>query len=248
MGDPPGSGEARLIGTALVSVIIPVRNGERFIAEALSSVVAQSYPRIEVVVVDDGSDDGTADIVRRTPDPRIRYVRQEPGGAAAARNLGVRLACGAYLSFLDADDVWDADKLRLQIAAFSSHGPALDMVFGHVRPFHEASWPPAADADPAHPASPGYSSGTLLVRTPSFHRVGFFDSRWRVGEFIDWFMKSTEAGLSHLMLPDVVMRRRIHGDNMTRWMRQARSDYARIVAAAIERRRRHARGPLTSGA
>jgi glycosyltransferase involved in cell wall biosynthesis len=68
-------------------------------------VVAQSYPRIEVVVVDDGSDDGTEDIVRRTPDPRIRYVRQEPGGAAAARNLGVRLACGAYLSFLDADDV-----------------------------------------------------------------------------------------------------------------------------------------------
>jgi glycosyltransferase involved in cell wall biosynthesis len=220
-----------------VSVIIPVRNGERYLAEALGSVRAQSYRHLEVLVVDDGSEDGTAEVVRRARDPRVRYVYQEPGGAAAARNHGIRLARGHYLAFLDADDLWDENKLGLQVAALAGPGSPPDMVFGHARAF--AGHPAELPAEPGAPRHevPGYSSGTLLIGMETFRRVGFFDARWRVGEFIDWYLRAVEAGLTHVMLPDVVLHRRIHGDNVTRRAGAARSDYARVVAAAIARRR-----------
>jgi glycosyltransferase involved in cell wall biosynthesis len=225
------------VGRGTVSVIIPVRNGERFLAEALGSVLGQSYPHLEVLVVDDGSEDGTAEVVRRARDPRVRYAYQRPGGAAAARNHGVRLAGGHYLAFLDADDLWHESKLRLQVATLAGSDSPPDMVFGHARAF--AGHPGGLSAEPGAPRHevPGYSSGTLLIGTEAFRRVGFFDVRWRVGEFIDWYLRAVEDGLTHVMLPDVVLHRRIHGDNATRRAGAARSDYARVVAAAVARRR-----------
>src|SRR5262245_16865951 len=126
-----------------ISVIIPVYNGERYLAEALVSVLAQTHPPTEIIVVDDGSTDTTAQIAQRYA-PRIHYHFRPRGavsGAAAARNHGAYLAQGDYLAFLDADDVWLPDKLRLQMAAFA-HDPALDQVFGHVQQFISPELPP----------------------------------------------------------------------------------------------------------
>lgn len=97
-----------------VSVVIPVYNGERFLADALQSVVNQTFRDLEIIVVDDGSTDGTGKIVRQFPGP-ISYHRQENQGAGVARNVGVSLAQGEWVAFLDADDVWYPEKLSVQV-------------------------------------------------------------------------------------------------------------------------------------
>lgn len=104
----------------LVSVVIPAHNAERFIDEAIASVLGQSHRRIEVIVIDDGSTDGTAARVRAHRGP-VSYVHQAHGGVGSARNRGIALATGDYVAFLDADDVWEPEKLAVQIDIASRH-------------------------------------------------------------------------------------------------------------------------------
>jgi glycosyltransferase involved in cell wall biosynthesis len=213
----------------LVSVIIPVFNGERYVADAIASVLAQRHHALEVIVVDDGSTDASADVVRRIVDARCRLVRQTSSGAAAARNRGISESTGTLLAFLDADDVWTPDKLERQLHALTAE-PEIDMVFGHYVTF--------SGGHDAGDARPGYSLGTMLVRRESFLKVGPLSTAWRVGEFIDWYARAEEAGLRHAMLPDVLLRRRAHDDNLTARQRHAAVDYARIVRGIAARRAR----------
>lgn len=219
----------------LVSVVIPVHNGERYLGEAIESILAQTYRPLELVIVDDGSTDNTAAVCRRFTG--IRYIYQPHAGAAAARNRGVDAACGALLSFLDADDLWAPEKLPRQIAALDTD-PRLDMVLGHVQQFHS----PELDA-PAKARIAGDGAvlaghvGTLLIRRAPFLRVGPFATEWRVGEFIDWFARAAELGLIHVTIPDVTLLRRLHTRNMMVRERQSTVDYVRILKAALDRRR-----------
>jgi len=212
----------------LVSVIVPVRDGERHVAETLSSVLDQSYVHHELVVVDDGSSDGTRDVLRGFGEA-IRWVGQEPSGTAVALNRGVGLARGPFLAFLDADDLWTPRKLELQMAALKAD-PGLDLVFGQVRQFRDG------ERGGERPV-PGLSKGAMLIRREAFDRVGPFDTSWRVGDFVDWYARATEAGLVSEVLPEVVMLRRIHAGNTTRAKPEALVDYARVARAALERRR-----------
>ena len=107
----------------LVSIIIPAYNAELWIAESIGSVLAQTWRELEVIVVDDGSQDATPEIVAGIGDPRVRLIRQENRGAAAARNHGLKLARGNYLQFLDADDLLSADKLELQMIELDGAPP-----------------------------------------------------------------------------------------------------------------------------
>jgi glycosyltransferase involved in cell wall biosynthesis len=213
----------------LVSVIIPVFNGERYVDDAVASVLAQRHHALEVIVVDDGSTDASADVVRRIVDARCRLVQQASSGAAAARNRGISESTGALLAFLDADDVWTPDTLERQLHALTAESE-IDMVFGHYVTFGRGG-----DPDDARP---GYSLGTMLVRRERFLNVGLFSTAWRVGEFIDWYARAEEAGLRHVMLPDVLLRRRAHDDNLTARQRHAAVDYARIVRGIAARRAR----------
>ncbi|MBQ8555580.1 MAG: glycosyltransferase [Clostridia bacterium] len=107
----------------MISVIIPTYNRRALLLRAVDSVLRQTYADLECIIVDDGSTDGTAEAVRRLPDPRIRYVRQERNaGACAARNRGVDMARGAYIAFLDSDDVWHPDKLEKQLVLLERTG------------------------------------------------------------------------------------------------------------------------------
>jgi len=121
------------MNNTLISVIIPVYNCERYLAEEVESVLAQTWGRIETVFVDDSSTDGSADVAKRFS-PLVRYDLQPHVGPGAARNRGVKLAQGDYLAFLDADDLWAGNKLELQMAAFNSD-TLPDAVFGHVEQF-----------------------------------------------------------------------------------------------------------------
>ena len=221
----------------LVSVIIPVRDGELYLAEAVRSVLEQSYRHVDPIVVDDGSEDGTPELLSAFG-TTVRSVRQEPAGTAAAVNRGVELARGDFLAFLDADDLWTRQKLELQMAALAGN-TKLDLVFGHVRHFHSPELSAderAAVACPAE-AMPGPSKGTMLVRRESFVRVGAFDTTWRVGDFVDWYARAQECGLVAETLPDVVMLRRVHMRNTSRRAQDAYVDYARVARAALTRRR-----------
>jgi glycosyltransferase involved in cell wall biosynthesis len=220
-----------------VSVIIPVYNCQAYLAEAIDSVLSQTCPPGEIIVVDDGSSDDSRDVAMRYSG-QVRYVHQENQGIGAARNRGVDLAAGDLLAFLDADDVWLPNKLAIQMAAFESK-PDLDMVLGQVEQFvtPELSADARATIGDGEQVMPGYVAGTVLVKRDSFLRVGPFSTDWRVGEFMDWYAKAREAGLRDVMLPDIVTRRRIHTSNVGIRERKSQGDYVRILKAALDRRR-----------
>jgi glycosyltransferase involved in cell wall biosynthesis len=104
---------------SLVSCIVPVFNGERYLREALDSILAQTYRRLEIVVADDGSADGTAGVVATFGD-QVRYIRQANQGPSSARNLGIHVTTGEFIAFPDADDLWHAEKLERQVARFQA--------------------------------------------------------------------------------------------------------------------------------
>lgn len=217
----------RLLSSGVdVSVVIPVRNGEQFLTEAIESVLGQSRPPLEVIVVDDGSSDSTSDVAQAFGS-RVRYVPQPPLGVAAALNCGVGLVRGKLLAFLDADDVWGDNKLELQVAAFRDH-PEIDAVFGHLANVGEAG--------DVRETFAGWSRGTMLIRMEAFARVGPF-KQWRLGEFIEWYARAVDLGLTLLMLPELVLMRRVHDANVGVQRRDERSEYARVLKAVLDRRR-----------
>jgi glycosyltransferase involved in cell wall biosynthesis len=220
----------------LVSVVIPVRDGAAFVAAAIDSVCGQSLGDLEVIVVDDGSTDASFAIAAGHPDGRIRAVRQAATGAAAARNHGARLARGEWLAFLDADDLWVAEKLRLQLAALEQTRSAT-MAFGHVQEFLSPEFA-TAGAERAIPRLlPGYSVVTLLLRRRDFVVAGDFDERLMTGEFADWYDRGRTAGLEPLLLPDTLTLRRIHAGNLHRRRRADSQGYPAMLKAMLDRRR-----------
>ena len=221
-----------------VSVIIPVRNGALYIASAIESVLEQTEPPAELLVIDDGSKDETADIVSQFFNRGVRLIQQPPGGAAAARNAGVKLARQQLLAFLDADDLWTSTKLEQQCAELQSD-PALDMVFGYVRQFVSPDVGPAtwARLRCPHEAIAGHLAGTMLIRRKSFERVGLFETEWAVGEFLAWYARAQLLHLREKMLPAVLLERRLHSTNQGVLKRSERGDYVRLMKKILDCRR-----------
>ncbi len=221
----------------LVSVIIPAYNSERYLAEAIESVLSQAYPALEVIVVDDGSTDGSARVAREHE--AVRCVHQPHRGVCAALNNGIENARGGLLAFLDADDLWTEGKLERQVAALVAD-PDLEAVFGHVEQFASPELAETTDIRiPSHiERMAGYHKGTMLIRRKALLRVGLFDFRWEAVDFVDWYARAVEQGLRSRLLPEVDMRRRIHNDNCGVRLRDtARASYARILKASLDRRR-----------
>ncbi len=225
-----------------VTVIIPVFNCECYLAEAIESVLAQDSQPIEIVVVDDGSTDTSGAIAKGYENESIRYTYQPNGGIGAARNRGVALARGALLAFLDADDLWVPERMSLQRAAMERE-PELDMVFGQVTQFYSPELGPSLEASRIDDQEvlPGYCAGTMLIRRDAFERVGFFDTQWRTGEFVDWYSKAIDMGLRSTLIPKVLLRRRVHTSNSGIRERESRIDYVRILKRTLDRRREEGR-------
>ena len=227
---------------SLVSVIIPVYNGERYLAQAINSVLDQTYRPIEIIVVDDGSTDRSAEVARSFSET-VHYYCQPNSGSGAARNEGVQRSHGSFIAFLDADDLWVKEKLSIQVALLEAD-PGLDMVFGHVSQFYSPDLDEAIKKKVACPTGtlPGYHVGTLLIRRETFLHVGVFNPALQCGEFLDWSFRAKERGLKELLLPDVLMKRRIHSSNMgivksNTQTDNSHADYVRVLRAALDRRR-----------
>ncbi|MCS6910324.1 MAG: glycosyltransferase [Anaerolineae bacterium] len=219
-----------------VSVIIPVRNQERYLGEAIASALAQTRPPDEIIVVDDGSTDGTSDVARQYAD-RIRYVYQPPHGAPAARNRGLALATGDAIAFLDADDIWLPTKLEAQLTALEAQ-PEIDVVFCYVEQFvsEDAQEVVASVPDRLRHLPAVYASG-MLVRRAAFERVGRFDERFIRADVVDWIVRSRQRGIGELTLPNVLVRRRWHAGNLSRVSRALDNEYAHVAKAALARHR-----------
>jgi glycosyltransferase involved in cell wall biosynthesis len=220
----------------LVSCIVPAYNGERYLGETLDSILGQGYEPLEVLVCDDGSTDRTPDVVAGYG-PRVRYLRQVNAGPCAARNLGVAHATGEYFAFLDADDLWLPDKLARQMARFTARSD-LDYSVCHVQNFVDPRETGVAVEPDRLAPLPGFTTVALVVRRRSFDCIGGFDQSLKHSSETDWFLRADEAGAVKELLPDVLVRRRLHGSNRSaRFASRSRDEYLHTVKAALDRRR-----------
>jgi len=219
----------------LVSVIIPVHNGERFIADAVNSVLSQRYPSIEIIIIDDGSTDGTEAVVRRLP-CEVHYFKQGQQGPAAARNRGVRDASGDYVAFLDVDDLWPEHMLRTCMDELRLR-PDLDVVRGYSQ---------VMELDPAtgtyeYRGNPKesfpYSIASGVYRKRVFDRVGLFDKSLLFGEDTDWYHRARELDVPMHRVEAITLHVRRHGDNMTHAKTAVELNLLRVLKKSIDRRR-----------
>jgi glycosyltransferase involved in cell wall biosynthesis len=220
-----------------ISVIMPCYNAARYVGEALRSVCGQSPRPIEVIVIDDGSTDESAAIAEGFG-PLVRCARQENRGISDARNRGLALARGNVIAFLDADDVWTADSLTRRAEVLDTDTEA-DCVAGLVEQFVSPELPDEIRARLVCPegASAARAAGSLLIRRRVFDRIGVFDPSFRIGETIDWIARADAAGVAMRTVDAIVLRRRLHDQNTGVRNAHLRSEYLRVLKAALDRRR-----------
>ena len=220
----------------LVTVIVPVYNGERYVGSALKSIFEQDYRPLEIIVVDDGSVDGSADIAKSFPE--IRYIHQFNQGVAVARNIGLDAARGQFIAFLDQDDLWMPNKLNRQIDYLLKY-PQIDCVLTKGRLFLE----PGIDApswlkkDLLLEDHAAYVPSALVVRKTAFEKVGRFDPAYSMGSDSDWFFRAKNCGISVVVLPETLVHQRIHRDNHSYQAQLACSEMLKIVKTSIDHRR-----------
>lgn len=227
--------------TPKVSVVIPVYNRERYLAEAIDSVLAQTFADFELLIVDDGSQDRTVEIAKSYRDPRIRIVQHERNqGVAAARNTGVTQARGTYVAFQDSDDIAYPDRLARQVAFLDSHpdyaavGAWIDWMGEDGRPLGKAKRKATDTEDIAAQSlfRAGLENTTAMVRRTELARYPY-DERFAVSEDFDLW---TRIAADHKLagLPRVLVRRRVH-DRQTTRVQSARAQAARsdIVARQL---------------
>ena len=227
-----------------VSCIIPCYNAERFLGEAIESVIAQTLSPAEIIVIDDGSTDGSATVAARYAD-RVSYLRQENAGPAAARNRGIELTHGNFVAFLDADDLWHPEKLERQAAKFTAR-PELEACVTHLTAFWEVEVRHEQEALQGHARTrsslPGYVMQTMLARRSAFAKAGILNPALRCGEDTEWFIRARDEGVVLELMPDVLVFRRFHANNLTRSRGNTalKSGILEMVQSSLERRRQAA--------
>lgn len=222
-----------------ISVIVPVFNCERYLGEAIESVLAQTYKPIEIIVVNDGSTDNTEKVAEKYFD-HIKYYYQENKGIGPARNLGINNSTGDYLSFLDADDLYTKDKLEKQFEVVISSSKA-DIVYGHVEQFLSPEIYEELEKKYKCPKTPmpGNLASTMLVSKKNFLEVGYFAEKMSVGVDVDWYLRAKDKNLKMVTLESTLLKRRIHKTNTGIVSKNKRIDYVRYLKQSIDRRRKN---------
>lgn len=225
--------------TASISVILPVFNGERFLAEAVASIRRQSVRPLEIIIVDDGSTDGTPELIRSLGTD-VRSVSQPNAGPAAARNTGIRLAQGEALAFLDADDVWPDNTLAVLLAHLAEE-PRTDIVLGRVQSVVADTTTNGGEVlQPVAPPHRSSQLGSALLRADVFRTTGLFDETLQYSEDMDWFMRAMDKGIAIKKIDDVTLLYRLHGQSMTFGRDAQDLSILHVLRTSITRRRKSA--------
>lgn len=225
-----------------VSVVVAVKNGEAFLAEALASVQGQTRPPAEIIVVDGHSTDRSRSIAEAEPD--VRVLLQNGNGFAGAWNEGIRAANGDFIAILDSDDRWTPTKLEVQVAALEDN-PDCGYAIGHTRFFRMAGAPlppgfERVDLETDH-AAPFPS--VMLVRRSVFDEYGLFEEHWEVSSDVEWFRRIDDRGVTGILLPEVLLERRIHAANLSYHPPDPGAfnrEILSLLKASLDRRRRRA--------
>ncbi len=215
-----------------IGVAIPAYNRERFLAATLASVLAQTHPASDVVVVDDGSTDDTVAIAEGFGPP-VRVIRRSHSGPGATRSHAMSQARGDVLMPLDADDVLTPHSIECRLPVLSGR-PEADIVFGHECRFKAYGDDGPVALDTLHPA---HVPNGMLIRRSAYERVGAFAADLRVAETLDWLLRAREARLVEVTVPAQVVWRRIHDANLSITERGSFGEMAHVLKASLDRRR-----------
>ena len=230
-----------------ITAIVVVRNGERFLADALQSIAHQTHAPSEVIVVDGQSTDGTAQIAQAFPG--VRYLLQPDLGIANARNLAIAAATGDFIVFLDADDTWTTGKLAIQMAYMLEH-PTLMYTTTWLNHFYDSECPPRPGYRPEgfEQGIEGRFPGTMLARRAVSDQVGSFNPDFAVAFEVDWFARAQDAGVPSSVIETVLLHKRIHADNNSIQRERFRQEWFVVMRQSLRRKRSHSSDCLGSGA
>lgn len=215
-----------------VGAAVPVYDGARFIDAALRSVLVQTYPVSDIVVVDDGSGDTSGEVAAAVGPP-VRVVRQPHAGIGAARSHAVSLVRAEAVVLLDADDLLTPRSVQARVEVLHQR-PEIDIVYGQIRTFQELAGDEPVALDQPRPA---HTAGAMLVRRISFERVGPFTPDLRIAEGLDWLLRAHELGLREATVDEQVQWRRAHGANNSLTQRESMHEFPRALKASLDRRR-----------
>jgi len=223
-----------------VSVIIPVRNGELFIADAIKSIQTQSVPVAEIHVINDGSTDATANIISRlaSADSSIIIHEGPQKGPGPARNVGLKRATGDVITFLDCDDLWPANKLQMQIGRLTA-APEVGFVSGFVLYFDkqiENGLEPAGDSRTSKIFH--VHLGATVYKRTVFEQVGLFDEGFTYAEDVDLMLRLREASVPFTIMDEITLYHRRHDNSMTTYLTSTETrDFHRSLMKSLQRRK-----------
>lgn len=224
----------------LISVVIPVYNGEKTIQETIESVTNQTFRDFELIVIDDGSQDSTLNIVKRIPDSRLKVFSFPNAGLAASRNRGIKLACGDYISFIDADDLWTPDKLEAQLQALQTH-PQAAVAY---------SWTDCIDESGQFSRRGNHitiqgnvyaqllltdfieNGSNLLIRSQAFEMVGYFDESLPAAEDWDMWLRLA-ANYEFVVVPSPQVLYRLSATSMSANVVRQEAACLRVIEQAF---------------
>jgi glycosyltransferase involved in cell wall biosynthesis len=216
------------------SVIVPVYNGQKYLRETLESAVNQDYSASEIIAVDDGSNDSSAEIIQSFES--IKYIYQENQGNAVARNRGIALSTGDVIALIDQDDKWVPEKLSTFYEYFSAH-PAIDFATAKHRMFlsDDIEVPAWCRDDVLNRDIVDYSPGSLVFRRRLFDRIGPFDQSLVSGHDTDWVLRVKDSNTPMAVLPDVLLLKRIHEANQSFEVTRIHSELLEVFRRSINR-------------
>jgi glycosyltransferase involved in cell wall biosynthesis len=214
----------------LISCVVPTHNGQAFLAGTLRSLLAQTWRHLEIIVVDDSSTDRSFEIAAAFG-PTVKIVRINECNPVLARNHGISLANGAYVAFLDHDDISPPERLSAQHAAFVAD-QALDVCIGMVQRFSQLS--SGAPMTKIGEAVPGYLTISMLAQRAVFQTVGPLNPAQRYADSAEWFLRAQNSGCRIRLLPDIVTYHRIHGQNLSLTRNDdARREFVHLLRSKI---------------